>query len=104
MPRPAPSSFELGLHHTPTVVTYKLGLLNYILGRYIFRIILPHYTLPNIILNKTIYEEFFHRKIDPNDVAAALKRALNKDLSKESAQLQTLLGTPTPIHEALSLS
>ncbi|MFZ0565855.1 MAG: lipid-A-disaccharide synthase [Chlamydiales bacterium] len=65
---------ELGLHQVPTVVTYKMAPLNYLLGRYIFRIHLPYYTLVNLICQKEVYPEFIHRKICSDKISQALKK------------------------------
>ncbi|NGX61906.1 MAG: Lipid-A-disaccharide synthase [Chlamydiae bacterium] len=86
---------ELGLHSVPTVVTYQLPLLNYLLGRYLFRILLTSYTLVNLICEKTVFPEFIHRKIDPKEVILALQSFENDStlVEQECARLRALLQT-----------
>lgn len=67
-------TLELALRGCPTVVLYQLTRLNYFLARYIFRISLPYYSLPNILLNELLFPEHYHVKIDPKDLAEALKK------------------------------
>ncbi|AAF39508.1 lipid-A-disaccharide synthase [Chlamydia trachomatis] len=65
---------ETALNLTPTIVTCQLRPLDTFLAKYIFNIILPAYSLPNIILGRTIFPEFIGGKKDfrYEDVAAAL--------------------------------
>jgi lipid-A-disaccharide synthase len=86
---------ELGLHSVPTVVTYQLATLNYLLGRYAFRIHLPFYTLVNIICGKEVYPEFIHKTISPHAISQALHRLIDKPevCKQECARLRQLLTT-----------
>lgn len=85
-------TLELGLHGVPTCVTYRLAQLNYFLGRYIFRIHLPFYTLVNIICEKEVYPEFIHKKLDPSEIATALQTMLeNPNPCKEACKQLSLL-------------
>lgn len=76
---------ELGLHHTPTVVTYRLSPLNYIIGRYLFKILLPSYNLINILCESLVFPEFVHKNIDPQKVAQALYNLTFDPETKEKA-------------------
>ncbi len=84
---------ELGLCHTPTIVTYKLSPFNYLLTRYLFRVHLPYYTLPNLVCEREIFPEFIHKTIDPREITCALVRLIaNPQICKnECARLMTLL-------------
>lgn len=84
---------ELGLHGVPTVVSYQLSKLNYLLGRYIFRIRLPFYTLVNIICEKQVYPEFIHKKLSSEEVFQALKKLMDnpKPCKQECEKLRALL-------------
>lgn len=95
---------EIGLHALPTVVTYQLASLNYLLGRYLFRIHLPFYTLVNIICNCEVFPEFIHKTLSVDEIADALhkleansesckqkcrelrKHLLDQDASREAAK------------------
>ncbi|MCH9609825.1 MAG: Lipid-A-disaccharide synthase [Chlamydiales bacterium] len=93
---------ELALHATPTVVTYRLSPLNYFLGRHIFRIHLPYYTLPNLICEREIFPEFFHTKIHTQEVRNTLEALLlNPEICKSECQrLKHLLDVENGIEKA----
>lgn len=74
---------EIGLHAVPTVVTYQLATLNYLLGRYAFRIHLPFYTLVNIICEREVYPEFIHKELSPCEIAETLRR-LDREKCREA--------------------
>ena len=86
---------ELGLHSTPTIVTYQLATLNYLLGRYAFRIRLPFYSLVNIICEKEVYPEFIHKELSADEIYTALKRLIDNrgSCQNECAKLRQLLTT-----------
>lgn len=95
-------TLELALRGCPTVVHYKLTRLNYFLARYIFQISLPHYVLPNILLNETVFPERYQVEIDPKDLANLLvteEKNLSRTESK-ALQLQNLLTFKDASHEA----
>ena len=69
-------NLELGLHAIPSVVTYQIGTFNYLLGRYVFRIILPYYSIVNIICDQELYPEFIHRTLDHKKISAALQKRI----------------------------
>lgn len=48
---------ELALKGIPTVVTYKISPLDTALAKWVFRIQLPYYSLPNLILNRALFPE-----------------------------------------------
>ncbi|MBS0623183.1 MAG: hypothetical protein JSS62_01015 [Verrucomicrobia bacterium] len=68
---------ELALHGVPTAVTYRLSRLNYRIARHLFRIQLPYFTLPNLILGAEMLPEHVDVKFDPKEVAGSLKRVLH---------------------------
>lgn len=84
---------ELGLHSVPTVVTYQLAGLNYLLGRYAFRILLPFYSLVNIICDKEVYPEFIHKHLSADAIFHSLKQQVDhpEHCRQECARLRTLL-------------
>ncbi len=65
-------TLELALHHTPTVVTYGISLLDLIIARDILRIRLPFYCLVNIIAGREVFKELF----GPNFTKEALLNQL----------------------------
>ena len=71
-------TLELALHKRPTVVMYKLSLLNRIIARYLLRLNLPHYCIVNILANKTVYPELIEKGLSPSSLLSELQR-LNID-------------------------
>lgn len=89
-------TLELALHQCPTVVIYKLSLLNRLIAQYALRINLPHYCIVNILSGKTIYPELIERGLSPQNLYREIKR-LNDESSdrtsciKECQQISTIL-------------
>lgn len=84
---------ELGLHRVPTVATYKIAPFNYLLGRYIFRIHLPFYTLVNIICEREVYPEFIHKDLSIDAIVEAMENMLKnpEPCHTECARLREIL-------------
>lgn len=70
-------TLELALHKTPTIVTYKLGTLNYLIAK-ILGIKLPYYNLANIIANEEIFPEFVHKSLNHNEIRNSLEQLLQQ--------------------------
>jgi lipid-A-disaccharide synthase len=72
-------TLELAIHKTPSVVSYKIGLFNYFLSKYIFNIRLKFYSLANIVANRNIFPEFY--SINPNveDISNKLLSYINDE-------------------------
>lgn len=69
---------ELALLCTPTVVIYKISYLNYLVGRYLFKIKLPYFSLPNIIMQKELFPEHVDKKISYMKLLEMVERVLVK--------------------------
>jgi len=82
---------ELALHKTPTLVIYKISRINYFLGRYIFRIRLPHFSLPNIILKKELFPEVIGQKLTLTEIELALQKLQKKEVDGDCTQLMNQL-------------
>lgn len=67
-------TLELALYKIPTVVVYRPSLLNALLARFIFHINLPHYSIANILCNKTIFPEHVHWVISTRQVTQDAER------------------------------
>lgn len=101
---------ETALNLTPTIVACQLRPLDTFLAKYIFNIILPAYSLPNIILGRTIFPEFIGGKKDfqYEDVAAALnilKTSQAQEKQKDSCRdvYQAINESASSMKECLSL-
>ncbi|WP_213318124.1 lipid-A-disaccharide synthase [Chlamydiifrater volucris] len=77
--------FETALMQAPTVVTCRLGSLDAFFIKYLFRIFLSSYSLPNIILSKIVFPEFLGSKIDasPKEIAIAIEKTVSPEEQKK---------------------
>jgi lipid-A-disaccharide synthase len=67
-------TLELALHKCPTVVMYKLSLLNRIIAQYLLRLNLPHYCIVNILANKKVYPELIEKGLSSSALFAELQK------------------------------
>lgn len=91
-------TLELALRGCPTVVMYQLTRLNYFLAKYVFRISLQHYSLPNILLNETLFPEFYKVHINPKELSDALNSHVQ--ILEKAKLLRTLLTNKNASTEA----
>ena len=78
-------NLELALLNIPSVVVYRLSTVNALLARYLFRINLPHYSLPNIIAGSTLFPELIHQNFHPRVAAKALLPLLHESRERDLA-------------------
>lgn len=64
---------ELALHHVPTVAVYACGLINYVLAKYLFRIKLSYFTLPNLILERAAFREIIGASLKAESILDAIE-------------------------------
>lgn len=69
---------ELALLQTPTVVTYKIPYVNYLIGRYLFNISLPYFSLPNIMMKQELFPEYVDKKINYQKLIEMTKRVMDR--------------------------
>ena len=67
-------TLELALHQCPTVVIYKLTLLNRLFAQYILKLNLPHYCIVNILSGKTVFPEIIEKGLTPQAIAQELMK------------------------------
>ncbi|HEY4831697.1 MAG TPA: lipid-A-disaccharide synthase, partial [Waddliaceae bacterium] len=67
-------TLELAIHKRPTVVMYKLSLLNRIIAQYLLRLNLPHYCIVNILANKRVYPELIEKGLSPSKILTELQK------------------------------
>lgn len=61
-------TLELALHHCPTVVIYKLSILNRLYAKYLLKVNLPHYCIVNIIGQKEVFPELIEKGLDATNL------------------------------------
>lgn len=64
---------ELALHACPTVVIYYLSALNRLFAKYLLKVKLPHYALPNIIAGERVFPEWIEQDLTPQNIYTTLK-------------------------------
>lgn len=87
---------ELALLGKPTVVIYHLSKLNYFLIKYLLNIKVPYISLPNLLLNKTLFPEMVGLKISPETIKDNVLKQLDRSLiaKKHAKELHEMLYMP----------
>ncbi len=93
---------ELALLQVPTAVIYRLGGFDWFIARFILRLSLPFYSLPNLLAGKRLFPEFFGKEIDEQVLLKTTRFLLDTDslrqLCRSSCQqLQIDLAAPEGI-------
>jgi lipid-A-disaccharide synthase len=99
-------TLEAALTRTPTLVTYKVSSITYLLGRAVVKT--PYISLSNLILGKALFPELLQREADGENIAArALEWLAPADGSAplaavrgELATLQSRMGEPGAVGRA----
>jgi lipid-A-disaccharide synthase len=92
-------TLELALHKVPTVVTFAIRKLDCWLAQKIFRINLPFYALPNIVLSKQVFPELF----GPNLTVDRLEFWARKIWSDEESR-KSCFEACSEIHKSLGVN
>lgn len=71
-------TLELALHERPTVVIYKLTLLNRLYAKYVLKLKLPHYCIVNILAKRTTFPELIEKGLSAQNIFQYLD-TLNTD-------------------------
>lgn len=61
-------TLELAFHNCPTVVLYKLSILNWAIAKYILRVNLPHYCIVNILSGQQVFPELIEKGLTPENL------------------------------------
>lgn len=65
-------TLELALHRCPTVVTYQLTTLNWLIAKYMLKVNLPHYCIVNILAEQEVFPELIAKQFTPHDLYTRL--------------------------------
>jgi lipid-A-disaccharide synthase len=101
-------TLELALYGVPTVVTYALSSFDYFLAKYIFRIHLPYFALPNLIAGHPVFPELIGPVFTPASLYLQLKEFLahpekREEALKGCAEIRALLGSQNASTRAAEL-
>jgi lipid-A-disaccharide synthase len=99
---------EAALLQKPAVAAYRVAPLTYFLARYLFRLDLEHYTLPNLLTEEPLVPEFMQKDAQPGPIADAVialledpqRRAL---ISERFARLRDELALDADQHAAAAV-
>jgi lipid-A-disaccharide synthase len=75
---------EAALLRKPAVAAYRLSPLTYWMGRYLFRVNLTHYTLPNLLTEEPLVPEFMQHEARPGPIADAVVGLLDDPARRRS--------------------
>jgi len=90
-------TLELALQEIPTIVTYAISPLDIFLAKYLFKISLPFYALPNLIATKMVFPELIGPALTDEKLLQEVKNLLiNRDVynrcQAQCRSLRALLG------------
>lgn len=89
---------ELALLGTPTVVIYAISKLDMFIATKIFKIKLPYYSLPNLILNQPLFTELYGPYFTKDALFNAVNQKLNHNhqIKESFEKLKEILGQKDP--------
>jgi len=101
-------TLELALNQCPTVVTYEVSWLNYMIAKYIARIKVPYFSMTNILLNEEVFPEHIADGAPPEAVAKSVKALLfnkkkREETIKKQERMHEVLGGVEP-HVAIEVA
>jgi lipid-A-disaccharide synthase len=81
------AALEAAVIGTPSVVIYKVSLVEYLLARMIVKV--PYISLPNLIAGKEVFPEFV-QSLDPERIAKSVLSMLRNDASAVRRELESV--------------
>ena len=86
------ATLETALLEVPTAVAYKFSPLTYLLGRMLVKV--PFISLPNLILDQSVFPEFLQHDANPSALAATMSQWIEDTPARAHVleQLGTLTG------------
>lgn len=95
---------ELFLKKTPTVVCYALGSLERAWARFVLKLSIPFYSLPNILAKRMVIQEFIHPVPKTEVIVSALLPLLSHPQSPDADVLKRVrdqISSGIPAEEAI---
>jgi lipid-A-disaccharide synthase len=98
-------TLELALKEIPTIVTYAISPLDLFLAKYIFKISLPYYALPNLIAGKEIFPELIGPALTDESLLCEVKNLMHTlDRCREKCRaLRSLFGSENADNQSAQL-
>lgn len=66
-------TLELALHQVPTVVTYELSWLNFLMAKHVMKLQLDHFCIANILSKKELFIERIKPPVTSEEIASCLQ-------------------------------
>jgi lipid-A-disaccharide synthase len=79
---------ELALRGIPTVVTYAMSFWDIALAKWLFRIHLPYYSLPNLILNRPLFPELIGPALTDQNLFKTVSSFLDSEDNQHLCRLE----------------
>jgi len=71
-------TLELALHKCPTIVVYKLSLLNRLYAKYILNVNLPYYCIVNILADREVFPELIENGLNPQNLSRQMQSFIHE--------------------------
>lgn len=81
-------TLELALHQVPTVVTYALTRLNYLMAKYVLQLKMPYYSIVNILAQKELFYEQIYPPVTHEGIVRCLENYLDNHQEVQQACLE----------------
>lgn len=87
---------------TPVIMFYKLSAITYYISRYLFRIKLPFYSMPNLLAGRSIVPEYVMWDATSENIASEAVKLLEDPgkLKEGYREVMALLGSPGAIKKS----
>lgn len=86
---------------TPVIMFYKLTKLTYMIAKYLMKIRLPFYSMPNLLANELIVPEYVMDEATPENILMAANNAINDPTKITSGYKKVIeqLGEPGAVNK-----
>lgn len=96
---------EAAIINTPAIMAYKISTLTYLIAKYVVKIKLPYFTMPNIIANKMVVPEIMQSEATEQNIADKAVQMLTdpeaiKTIKEGFRQVRAKLGAPGAVKRA----
>ncbi|MFC1559707.1 lipid-A-disaccharide synthase [Candidatus Margulisiibacteriota bacterium] len=96
---------ETVILNAPVIMFYKVSIPTYLLAKYVLKVDLPYYSMPNILLNRMVVPEFLMKDANPDNLSIAALTLLKDDqkvreIKQGFKEVLSTLGSPGVIGKA----
>lgn len=84
-------TLELALLQTPAICALPIPWFERVIAQHVFKIFLPHYSLPNILSHKRIFPEYVGQFATKENIDKEIRHLLTSELARETMKSECLL-------------